>query len=112
MVEVHVADMGDDVPVDPIWDVESPVCTEGREVVRGNRLGFACALEHEQLRKDGHGLEEDGERPKQLREREPVVEEQRKDHARADEVLDAECVDGGVVCWPDGAVSKRRVRWD
>ena len=31
---------------------------------------------------------------------------------RADEVLDAECVDGGVVCWPDGAVSKRRVRWE
>ena len=98
-----MADMGDDVPVDPIWDIECPVCTEGREVVRGDRLGFACALEHEQLRKDGHGLEEDGERPKQLREREPVVEEECEDHAGADQVFDAERVYRGVVCWPGGA---------
>ena len=78
--------------------------------MRRDGLRLAGTLEEEQLGKDGDSLEEDGEGPQKLGDREPVVEEQRKDHARADEVLDAECVDGGVVCWPDGAVSKRRVR--
>ena len=91
-----------DAPIDPIGDVERAVRAERGEVVRGDRLGLAGALEHEELGEDRDGLEEDRERPEDLGDREAVVEEQREDRARAQEVLDAERVYRRVVCWPKG----------
>ena len=72
-----------DAPIDPIGDVERAVRAERGEVVRGDRLGLAGALEHEELGEDRDGLEEDRERPEDLGDREAVVEEQREDCARA-----------------------------
>ena len=72
-----------DAPIDPIGDVERAVRAERGEVVRGDRLGLAGALEHEELGEDRDGLEEDRERPEDLGDREAVVEEQREDRARA-----------------------------
>ena len=71
--------------------------------MRGDGLRLAGTLEEEQLGKDGDSLEEDGEGPQKLGDREPVVEEECEDHAGADQVFDAERVYRGVVCWPGGA---------
>ena len=46
---------------------------------------------------DSDGLEEDGEGPEDLCDGVGVVEEDSKEERRADEVLDAEGVDGWVV---------------
>ena len=81
-----------DVPVDPIRDIECPVCAEGSEVVGGDGLRFAGPLEEEELREDGHGLEEDGEGPQEFGEGEPVVEDEGQEDAGAEEVFDAERV--------------------
>jgi hypothetical protein len=62
-------------------------------------LCFARALEDEELREDGDGLEEDGEGPEDLCDGVGVVEEEPEEECGADEVLDAEGVDGRVVCW-------------
>ena len=43
-----------EVPVDPIRDIERSVCAESEEVVRRDRLGLACSLQHEELRQDSH----------------------------------------------------------
>lgn len=67
--------------------------------MRSDRLGLAHPLEHEQLREDRYGLEEDGERPQELGDDEGVVEEEREHHARRDDVFNAERVYRGVVCW-------------
>ena len=71
--------------------------------MRRDGLRLAGTLEEEQLGKDGDSLEEDGEGPQKLGDREPVVEEECEDHAGADQVFDAERVYRGVVCWPGGA---------
>ena len=68
--------------------------------MRRDGLGLAGALEEEQLGEDGDGLEEDGEGPQELGEGEPVVEEEGKECAGAQEVFDAERVYRRVVCWP------------
>ena len=88
-----------DIPVDPIRNIQRPVGAEGGKVVRRDRLGLAHPLEHEQLREDRDGLEEDGERPQELGDDEGVVEEEREYHARRDDVLDAERVYRRVVGW-------------
>ena len=80
--------------------------------MRRDSLCFAGPLEHEQLRQYSDGFEEDGERPEDFDEGEFVVEDEGEEEGGDEEELDAEGVDGGVVCWPDGAVSKRRVRWE
>jgi len=54
------------VSVDPVEDVEETVDAESEEVMRGNRFGFSGFLDHEELGKNGHRLQVDGERPKDL----------------------------------------------
>ena len=54
------------VSVQPVGDVERPVDAEREEVVRGDGVGFAGALEHEELWEDGDGFEPDGEGPEHL----------------------------------------------
>lgn len=68
--------------------------------MRGDGLRLARALEHEELGEDRRRLEENGEGPEQLGDREAVVEEQREHNAGAEQVLHAERVYRGVVCWP------------
>lgn len=68
-----------------------------------NGLRLARALEHKQLGEDSNSLQPDGERPKNFGELEAVVEDERKDDARPEEVFDAEGVNGGVVCGSAGA---------
>lgn len=51
---------------DPVNDVERPVGTEGKEVVRRNALSLARLGYHEQLRQDGDRLQVDAERPHHL----------------------------------------------
>ena len=74
--------------------------------MRRDGFCFACALEDEELRENGDGLEEDGERPEDLCDGVAIVEDECKDECGPDEVLDAEGVDGRVVC---GAKRERRV---
>ena len=61
------------VSVDPVENIESSVRAEGKEVVGRDGLGFASLLDHEQLGKDGHRLQVDGEGPEDLHEGELVV---------------------------------------
>jgi len=68
--------------------------------VRRDRFCFAGALEDEELREDGDGLEEDGEGPEDLCQVVGVVEEDPEEERGAEEVLDAEGVDGWVMRWP------------
>ena len=65
------------VSVDPVEDVESAVDSQSEEIVRGDGLGFASLLDHEELRQDGHRLQVDGEGPEDLHQGELVVEQQR-----------------------------------
>ena len=74
--------------------------------MRRDGFCFACALEDEELRENGDRLEEDGERPEDLCDGVAIVEDECKDECGPDEVLDAEGVDGRVVC---GAKHERRV---
>lgn len=68
--------------------------------MRRDRFCFASALEDEELREDGDRLEEDGEGPEDLCQVEGVVEEDPEEERGAEEVLDAEGVDGRVMRWP------------
>jgi len=88
-------------PVYPVWYVQPTVCAKRGEVVRRDRFCFAGALEDEELREDGDGLEEDGEGPEDLCQAEGVVEEDPEEERGAEEVLDAEGVDGRVMRWPE-----------
>jgi hypothetical protein len=74
--------------------------------VRRDRFCFAGALEDEELGEDGNGLEEDGERPEDLYDGGGIVEEDSEEECGADEVLDAEGVDGRVICRPAARESK------
>lgn len=71
-------------------------------------LRFTSALKHEQLGKDSNSLEPDRERPKNLGEPESVIENQGENDARAQQVFDAESVNGGVVR-RSGSVHYRRI---
>jgi hypothetical protein len=86
-------------PVYPVGDVQSTVCAQRGEVVRRDRFCFAGALEDEKLREDGDGLEEDGESPKDLCDGVGIVEDDSEEECGEEEVLDAEGVDGRVICW-------------
>lgn len=55
-----------DVSVNPIGNVQRPICTERKEVVSSDRLRFTSSLQHEELRKYSDRLKPDGEGPKYL----------------------------------------------
>ena len=78
----------------------------------GNCLRFARSLKHEELRKDGHGFQEDREGPKDFRELEFIVEDEAEDDARSNEIFHFEGVNCGVVRWSNGKQndSKRQGR--
>jgi len=65
--------------------------------VRGYGFGFAGALEHEELGEDGDGFEPDGEGPEDFCNLVFVGEENSENGAAAEEVLDFEGVDIGIV---------------
>lgn len=67
--------------------------------MRCDCLRLARPLQHEELRENSNRLEEDGERPQNLREAELVVEDEGEDEAGADEVFNLEGINRGVVCW-------------
>lgn len=50
----------------PVGDVESSVEAEEEQVVGGDGLRLARLGDHEELRQDGNGLQEDGEGPQDL----------------------------------------------
>ena len=56
----------------------------------GDRFGFSSFLDHEELGKDGHRLQVDGERPKDLHHWELVVQDQRQNDSRDDQELNPE----------------------
>lgn len=60
-------------------------------------LGLAGALQHKQLREDGHRLEPDGKGPQDLGRRVLDGEEDREHGSAGEEVLDAEGVEVGGV---------------
>lgn len=92
-------DKGDaNAPVNPVRDVQCPIGTERGQVVGRDVLSLARTLQHEKLGEDSHSLEPDRERPQHFGQVELVVENERQDKARSEQVLDAEGVDGGVVC--------------
>lgn len=54
------------VAPDPVGNVESPVEAQEEKVVCRDGLCFPCLADHEELRKDSHGLQVDGEGPEYL----------------------------------------------
>ncbi len=65
--------------------------------MRRDSIGLAGALQHEELREDGDGFEPDRKGPQHLGELVAVGEEDGEDGAAAEEVLDFEGVNVGVV---------------
>jgi len=65
--------------------------------VGGDGLGFAGALQQEELREDGDGFEPDAEGPEDFGGGVGVGVGEGEDHGAAEEVLDAEGVEVGVV---------------
>lgn len=88
------------VPVDPVGDVQRAVHAQREQVVRRDGLGLAGALQHEELREDGDGLEPDGEGPEDLGGAVRVGEEDGEHGGAGEEVLHAECVRVGVLRRP------------
>lgn len=62
------------VPEDPVGDIHCAVKAKGKQIMCGNRLGFASPMEHEQLRENGDCFQVNTERPEDLDHREFVVE--------------------------------------
>lgn len=85
------------IPPQPIGNVQRPVQAQREQIVRRDRLGLARALQHEQLRQDGHALQPDAERPQHLGDLVAVGEEDAQDGGGEEQVLDLERVDVGVV---------------
>ena len=56
----------DEVAVEPIRNVQRSICAKRKEIVRRDGVGLAGALQHEELRQDGDGLEPDREGPENL----------------------------------------------
>lgn len=54
------------VAPDPVCNVESTVEAQEEKVVGRDGLSFPCLADHEELRKDSHGLQVDGEGPEYL----------------------------------------------
>lgn len=51
---------------DPVEDVEGPVQAQAEQVMSGDGLRLAGLADHEELRKDCHRLQVDGEGPQDL----------------------------------------------
>lgn len=60
---------------DPVEEIEGPIQAQAEQVVGGDGLGLARLADHEELREDGHRLQVDRERPKDLEQREVMVDE-------------------------------------
>lgn len=86
-----------DVAVDPVGDVEGAVESEGEEVVSRDGFCLASALQHKQLREDGHRLEPDGKGPHDLGGRVIVGKGDGEDGGTAKEVLHSEGIDVDIV---------------
>ena len=56
----------EEVAIDPIGNIQRPVCAERKEVVGRDCFRFARSLQHKQLRENGNRLQPDGECPKDL----------------------------------------------
>lgn len=51
---------------DPVTQIKRSIQTQKEQIVCGDGLGFTRLSDHEQLRKNGHRLQIDGERPQNL----------------------------------------------
>jgi hypothetical protein len=56
----------EEIPVNPIGDIQRPVRAKRKEIMGRNRLGFARPLEHKELRKNSYGFKPDGKSPQDL----------------------------------------------
>lgn len=54
------------VSVDPVQEVQPSVGAQGEQVVAGDGFRLACLADHEQLGKNGHRFQVDGECPQNL----------------------------------------------
>lgn len=54
------------VAPDPVGNVEGTIEAQEEKVVCRDGLCFPCLADHEELRKDSHGLQVDGEGPEYL----------------------------------------------
>ena len=79
-------------PPDPVGNVKRPVRAQRKDVVRGDRLSAAGALQHKQLGQDRNALEPDAERPEHFRGNVLVREQDGKHRGAAKEVFDFEGV--------------------
>lgn len=77
--------------------------------MRRNGFRLARTLEHEELRENSNRLQPDRERPKDLGDREFIVEDEGEDDARSKKVFDAEGIDRGVVRWPVGVPDSQKL---
>lgn len=90
-----------EVSVDPVQQVERPVTAQSEQVMAGDALRLAGLGDEEQLRKDGHRLQVDGERPEHLHDGEVVVDEQRENGAGNQQELNPEGVVVVIVRGPE-----------
>jgi len=86
-----------EVAPDPIGDIQGAITTQGEQVMRGDGLGLAGALQEEELRQDGDALEPDGEGPEDLGGRVAVGIDEGEDQRAPEEVLDAEGIEVRIV---------------
>ena len=62
-----------DQPVNPVQNIESPVGSESKEIMAGDRLRLPRFTNHEELGQNGNTLQVDGEGPEDLHHGELVV---------------------------------------
>lgn len=87
-----------DVTVDPVGNIEGAVDSESEQIVGRDSLSLACALQHKQLRENGHSLQPDGKGPQDLGRGVVVREDEGESGSGAEEVLHAECIGVEIVC--------------
>lgn len=86
----------------PVRDVQRAVRAQRRDVVDRDCVRLAGALQHEQLRQDGDGLEPDAEGPQDLDRLVFEGEEERHDGCAHEQVLNTEGVEGRRLRRPVG----------
>lgn len=59
---------------DPVDEIQSAVEAQEEQVVGGDGLRLPCFADHEELGKDSHGFQVDGEGPQNLERREIVID--------------------------------------
>lgn len=55
-----------EITVDPVWDIQSPVCTQRKKIMGCYRFGFTRSLQHKKLRENGDAFEPYTECPQNL----------------------------------------------